>query len=114
MEEGASERRRLSDRRHRNSVSGAEVQAGREDRRAAAGAEADVAGGCPRRVDGRGPAGSGAEEPQRRPGRPDGIAVPPDRPGDRKSVVERKVVSVRVAPGGRRYIQKKKKKKAKE
>ena len=72
-------RRHLEHRRHRNPLSGAEVAADREDRRAADRAQAAAARGRPRRKRRGHPRRAGAEEPHRRSRPPDGIAVQADR-----------------------------------
>ena len=79
---GEAEGRHLADRRHRDSLSGAEGAPDRAHRRAAAGEEAAAARRRARRVDDRRAPRARAQEPQRRSRGADGIAVPPDRPGD--------------------------------
>jgi topoisomerase-4 subunit A len=59
-----------------------EIAPGRENRRAPGRPQARHVERRARRIGGRDPPGARAQEPQRRPGRAHGIAVPPDRPGD--------------------------------
>ncbi|CCD00832.1 protein of unknown function (plasmid) [Azospirillum baldaniorum] len=72
----------LAGRRHRDALSGAEGPAGREDRRASDQPQAAASGGRARRVGGGCAPRPRAEEPQRRPRGPDGLAVPDDRSGN--------------------------------
>ena len=73
--------RHLGDRRHRNSLPGAEGAADREDRRAADRPQAAAARGYPRRERRRHPRRADAEEPHGRSRADDGIAVQADRAG---------------------------------
>ncbi len=81
MEPGRGRARHLGDRHHRNSVAGAEVAAGREDRRTAQRQEAAAGRRCPRRIRRRHPPRDRAEIARGRSGTADGIAVPADRAG---------------------------------
>ena len=72
----------LEHRRHRDPLPGAEVEADREDRRAAGRPQAAAAGGRARRERGGHPRRAGAEEPHGRSRPADGIAVQAHRAGD--------------------------------
>ncbi len=80
--EGGYRPRRLSDRRHRDALSGAEGEADREDRRAADREEAAAARRRARRERGGHPPRPRAQEPHRRSRGADGEPVPPDRAGN--------------------------------
>ena len=77
--QGTAVARALSDRRHRNPVSGAEKPPDREDRDAARREEAAAPRRYPRRIGQRGPRRPRTEKPQCRSRPADGAAVPADR-----------------------------------
>ena len=77
--EGGHRARHLPDRRHRNSLPGAEGQAGRAHRRADEREEAAAAGRRARRVGRDRAPGAGAQEPHRRSRAADGEPVQADR-----------------------------------
>ena len=78
---GRGRPRHLGRRHHRNSLAGAEIAAGREDRRTAQRQEAAAGRRCPRRIGRRRPSRDRAEVARGRSGTADGIAVPADRAG---------------------------------
>ena len=81
LEPGRGRPRHLGGRHHRNPLAGAEVPAGREDRRTAQREEAAAGRRRPRRVRRGHPPRDRAEIPRRRSRTADGIAVQADRAG---------------------------------
>ena len=78
---GRGRPRHLGRRHHRNPVAGAEIAAGREDRRTAQREEAAAGRRRPGRIGRRHPPRDRAEVARGRSGTADGIAVPADRAG---------------------------------